>query len=378
MLTKFSVKNFKNFKDWLTFDFTNTKNYEFNKECIRGEVIKTALIYGINGCGKSNLGLALFDIIFHLTDMEKVWKIYGDYRNAKAKNAFIEFKYYFNFNGIILEYHYGKTDINTLLYERIIIHDAIVLEYDRRNSNEKFFKTSLVGTENLIKDLSQIKISVVKYIKSNTVLEINDESEVLQAFFEFTDSMLQFKSLDYRIYQGYEVGSVDVIEYIAKNHTEDFNKFLCEAGFDCHLVSRLVRGKDSLFFEFNGSRIDFLTNASTGTTSLTLFYFWLKRLEEHKASLVFIDEFDAFYHYELSEFVVKQLKKLDCQIILTTHNTWLLNNDLMRPDCCFILKDGKIAPLSSLTDKELREAHNIEKMYRAKVFDNERENIICI
>ena len=76
-----------------------------------------------------------------------------------------------------------------------------------------------------------------------------------------------------------------------------------------------------------------------------------------------------FYHKELSEFIVRQLKKLDCQVILTTHNTRLLNNDLMRPDCCFILKNGLLSPLSSLTNKELREAHNIEKMYRAKVFD---------
>ena len=140
-------------------------------------------------------------------------------------------------------------------------------------------------------------------------------------------------------------------------------------GLDITVIAEEVNGHKRLFMQFNNGKIGFYQNASTGTTALTLFYFWLKRIEEHNPSLIFIDEFDAFYHQELSEFIVRQLKELDCQVILTTHNTRLLNNHLMRPDCCFILKNGRLATLSYLTNKELREAHNIEKMYRAKVFD---------
>jgi len=89
-----------------------------------------------------------------------------------------------------------------------------------------------------------------------------------------------------------------------------------------------------------------------------------------KASFVFIDEFDAFYHFELSEAIVKLIKSLkNTQIILTTHNTDLLSNDLLRPDCYFFLKEGKINSLNNLTDKDIRKAHNMQKMYKAGSFN---------
>ena len=89
-----------------------------------------------------------------------------------------------------------------------------------------------------------------------------------------------------------------------------------------------------------------------------------------KASFVFIDEFDAFYHYELSESVQKRLRRITgVQVFTTTHNTDLMSNDLLRPDCYFILKDNKIKAISELTEKELRLAHNLQKMYKAGAFN---------
>lgn len=46
-----------------------------------------------------------------------------------------------------------------------------------------------------------------------------------------------------------------------------------------------------------------------------------------------------------------------------------MTNDLLRPDCNFVLKDNKITSLCNATDKELREGHNIEKLYRGGAFD---------
>ncbi len=68
MLTKFEVTNFKNFDKKLTLDFKNTNGYQFNTECVENNTVKKALVYGHNGIGKSNLGLAVFDIVSHLTD----------------------------------------------------------------------------------------------------------------------------------------------------------------------------------------------------------------------------------------------------------------------------------------------------------------------
>ena len=71
MLLEFHVKNFKNFKDELILDLSRTNNYEFSEEAVQDGVVKTALIYGENASGKTNLGYAIFDLILHLTDKEK-------------------------------------------------------------------------------------------------------------------------------------------------------------------------------------------------------------------------------------------------------------------------------------------------------------------
>jgi AAA15 family ATPase/GTPase len=120
------------------------------------------------------------------------------------------------------------------------------------------------------------------------------------------------------------------------------------------------------------SLIDFYDNCSTGMKSLTVLFYWLQNaiFNENPPSFVFIDEFDAFYHQRLSEYVVNVIKKINnCQFILTTHDTGVMSNDIMRPDCLFLMHKDKVESLSSLTDKELRFAHNIEKMYRAGAFD---------
>ena len=57
------------------------------------------------------------------------------------------------------------------------------------------------------------------------------------------------------------------------------------------------------------------------------------------------------------------------QKILTSHNTNLLSNRIMRPDCYFILTQDKLTSLANATERELREGHNLEKLYMSGEFD---------
>lgn len=101
-----------------------------------------------------------------------------------------------------------------------------------------------------------------------------------------------------------------------------------------------------------------------------LLFYWLKHFEE--ASFVFIDDFDAFYHSELAEQVYKLLKTQTgsdhLQCVMTTHNTNLLSNKIGRPDSFYIATPQKIAAMSSLTSREIREGNNIENLYLGKAF----------
>ena len=63
------------------------------------------------------------------------------------------------------------------------------------------------------------------------------------------------------------------------------------------------------------------------------------------------------------------IKLKDGAGITATHNTDLMSNDLLRPDCYFILENNSIKAISELTEKELRQAHNLQKMYQAGAFN---------
>lgn len=105
MLKKFSVKNFKNFSKEITIDFSDTGDYNFNTTLIKNSLLNNVLIYGKNAVGKSNLGLALFDITIHVVDKVNLAN-YKNYINADNPNEPATFSYTFQFDKHILEYTY--------------------------------------------------------------------------------------------------------------------------------------------------------------------------------------------------------------------------------------------------------------------------------
>lgn len=44
-------------------------------------------------------------------------------------------------------------------------------------------------------------------------------------------------------------------------------------------------------------------------------------------------------------------------------------NGILRPDCYFLMEGNRIGAFSDLTGRELREGHNLEKLYRGGEFN---------
>ena len=127
-------------------------------------------------------------------------------------------------------------------------------------------------------------------------------------------------------------------------------------------------GQRELYIVYPNRKIEFFSIASTGTQELLLLYYWIK-FALNDVKLLFIDEFDAFYHYELSAKIVKDISsRAGMQSFFTSHNTYLANNRIMRPDCFFILSEGQITSFADATERELREGHNLEKLLRSGEF----------
>ena len=367
MLRKFEVKNFMGFKENFCFDLTTNKKYEENQEMVEKGTVKKALIFGENGSGKSNLCSAIMDITFHIVDKEKLIIPNIAYLNADNRENRATFKYHFLFGKKRVVYEYAKSSCLELCFEKLYINEEQVLEYNYFDDTHNFIK--IPGTENLNKIHLPQHLSMIKYIFGNTVQK---DDSIVKQLVEFVNGMLYFKSLlDGNRYMGYKLGPDDMSSIILrKNKLLDFQNFLKDMGIHYNLVVvPTANGMQTIGVRFaSGKTIELFQIASSGTKTLWLFYCWLLEFENLK--MLVIDEFDAYYHYDLSEKILKLVNKFtNLQSVITTHNTFLMSDRVTRPDCCYIIKDRqKISPLCKLTKGELRKANNLEKMYREGKF----------
>lgn len=69
-----------------------------------------------------------------------------------------------------------------------------------------------------------------------------------------------------------------------------------------------------------------------------------------------------------SKLIVKKLMQAGVQFVVTTHNTSLMSNDLLRPDCYYLMGNNLIKLVSQCTDKEFHLVHNIENIYKGGGF----------
>ncbi|MCF7516537.1 ATP-binding protein [Pseudoalteromonas sp. L23] len=369
MLAKFCVTNFKAFSSRYEFDLTKTSKYEFNKECVKNSIVNKALVYGHNGVGKSNLGFAIFELVSHLTDRQCSSSLYKNFLNATCSSKTADFEYTFIFGDSVLNYNYSKSDPETLVKEEIIINGTLFAKIDRNKTTVSEINAD--GAESLKTDLGDSKVSIASYIKNNTVLEKNERNGVFHKFLDFVNGMLFFRSLNRNQYIGLEQGSTKISsDIIDKNKVSEFEEFLNSSGIKAKLCVLDSEDGKELGFDFGKKKIPFYDIASQGTQSLSLFYFWYLRLiKDTRVTFLFVDEYDAFYHHDLASSVITKLKEVAAQTIITTHNTSVMSNDLLRPDCYFLMHENSIHSLVNSTDKDLREAHNIEKMYKAGAFN---------
>ena len=91
MLSKFTVKNYRGFADKIEWDLSHPSGYDFNKTAIKDGIVKNGIIYGPNGSGKTNLGLAIFDIANHLSHKWKKPDYYTNFASASNYLNTVEF-----------------------------------------------------------------------------------------------------------------------------------------------------------------------------------------------------------------------------------------------------------------------------------------------
>lgn len=386
VLKRFEVHNYKNFKDTLVFDFSNVGGYKFNEECtIAHRFVGKSIIYGRNATGKTNLGNAILDI-------RKV--VIGSFRyppkikflNADSEETYASFRYDFLLGESEIGFYYTKDANGELRSEQLLLnhHCIYELDYEGRQFNHLALDDmareigtvvieryeALLSNEGVEDEDDGVQLPFIRFLLNNAAILPDSPIVKMEQFVAGMTGLGVTAQLRGISQQMRESRVFD--ELCQKKNVEEFEEFLNAMGVSCHLTSRqLPDGHYELYFAHN-TPIPFFETASSGTLSLMNLYIKFL-LPNRNMSFIYMDEFDAYYHYAMAENLVQYFKKKypHAQVILTTHNTNLMSNRLMRPDCLFILsEEGKLTALCDATGRELREGHNLEKLYIGGEFND--------
>ena len=368
MLKEFRVQGYRGFKDEIVWSFVPAGDYSFTPYAVSETgLIKSGIVFGKNGSGKSNLGYALFDIINHLADgVHRDDNYYDNFVYANHADGLVKFTYLFLFDGQELEYRYSKRGNRELVAEELKWDGDLILSLEK---NGALILHGFELSEQAKKDIEQggNAVSVVKFLLASIPLPSGHYLLKLQ---NFVQGMLSFKNLDQRRYMGLKSAEPTLGGFVIKNNLiDDLEAFLMEVSEQSYSLLKVEGDENNIYCLVDGEVIPLLKITSTGTSALLLFYCWMKQLEQQGASFVFIDEFDAFYHFALSKAVCKRLFNLPAQVFLSSHNTALMTNDLLRPDCYFVIDGKSVRSLPQLTDRDLQWGHNLERLYRGGAFE---------
>lgn len=365
MLQHFSVKGFRCFEDKLSFDLAANRDLAFRTDAIADGVVKTGVVLADSGSGKTMLGLALLDLSRHLTKNQMLdAPIFG------TPSELIEFTYLFKFGDQALSYEYGRTAYGELVYERIVIDGESYAEIDRRISSVASIQAA--GAESPTRDFSGSPLSIASYIYRRVPLAENPANKCFVQFFMFVEGMLYFNASDVNSYMGFTKSDKDVgasiVEY---GLLDELFEFLQACGLSYSLSEQNAGHHAFIGQSVGGQTVDFMDIASPGVRKLVTFFFWMKMTMatgRRHASFIYIDDMDGPHHLA-SVASFERAVKSSAQVLVATSSTSALNHPDARPDCCFVLGGGLISSFASRTKKELRQAHNLEKLHRAGAFD---------
>lgn len=382
MLKYFEVEGYRNFKNKLCLNLSDVAGYQFNQDCITPTgVIGKALIYGRNATGKTNLGKAIMDIVdrpIYVRGSEDLFFLNAD---TEAQEA--SFTYVFQFDNDEVCYSYTKASQLQMTSEKFLLNGQTVFYWEKGCPDFKELNLSLIQEESLYieayssaqfdddsEDENEGPMPFLKWLFNNRVYTSDSIIRKLQHYLRRMTFVSAGQSMRY--------GTISIErlfrQFLQPEIRNNFQTFLNEMGIPCELDAQILPdGRTGLYFVHRGKNIPFNQTASSGTIALLNVYLrYINSTYIPMPSLLYLDEFDAFYHYEMSEKLISYFKHQmpNTQVIATTHNTNLMSNELMRPDCLFILSvEGRLTSLKNATTRELREGHNLEKMYISGEFE---------
>ena len=408
MLIEFSVANFKSIKKRQTFSLVASKSAEladthtFNAPMGAGKggikLLRSAAIYGANAAGKSNL-LDALKVMGEMVTKSAGEKFRGDIvpvtpfmLDAGTRIVPSEFEIQFIAEGVRYQYGFSATP------ERIV--DEWLMAYPRNRAQHWFkriwmekkgayqweFGAFLTGEKNLWKKSTRdnaLFLSTAVQLNSQQLQPVHDwfanNTHLSGALGLYPDLVASLAE---------KIGKGKVLNFLkaADLDIDDLNMKKRKLGQDdlssdiSEPVQRLLLKEmegtpvyeiTSVHKDTDGKPVKFdFDDESDGTRRMFGFAgYWIDALEMGR--VVFIDELHEHLHLQLVKYLVRlfhdnKTNPYNAQLVFTTHETALLNQEIMRRDQIWFCernqqRETAVYPLTDFHPRKGRE--NLELGY---------------
>jgi AAA15 family ATPase/GTPase len=415
MLLEFRCKNFRSFRDEqkISLVAARSRSEEPDKRLIKSKIkdvsgLRCAAIYGPNGSGKSNLlkAMAQFSVIISAsqkrwdsTDKIPVWDPFVLDDNSKQEETEleasvvideVEYRYGFRFNekSISEEWLYEYAPKERTLFRRKTIDGRIEVDFVGRNLTGSTLETIRQLTRSNSLFLSAAaqnnyeKLATIQkwFVDRFNIINGQDCTQMLP----FTADMCKREEVKVRVKKmvSFADFGVEDFEVVEEDAPEGFKKMYAamlraakevspeaadkmgERDSFLHSEVRMMhRGADGKLYPLAA------TQQSRGT--LAFFSVLGPLLDELKdGSILLIDELESSMHPLLVQQLVRVFNDPDfnpkgAQFIFTTHNTSILDPQILRRDQVWFTEknqDGATV-VYPLTDYKPRKDQNLEAGY---------------
>lgn len=391
MLMQFSVRNYKSFRDKVTFDMSATNIHEHPGNTFSTDFdeafLKSSVIYGANAYGKSNFINALSfmkEKVLNQNSIETLspirFKDLTPYRFDDSRNKSSEFDIFFHYEG--KDYQYGFIlDEKKIDEEWLYCKDNIKEEYNeifkRKDSDIELIdtiKNSLTVNfeiyENvlLLNALSPFKIDEIrKVIDWFLKLKIlNVEKDIFDQWLyreQFAEKLKDeiYKANLLRMLRNVDIDIEDFL--IKKDKISDVDNSIS-------IILSMHKKKDN-----DSQQVPLLfEEESGGTRKLIILYNYIYDSFLNGTPLI-VDELDSRLHPLLLRFIIlmyhnPEINQNNGQLIYTAHDTFTLTREIFRRDqVWFVDKENQVSSLYSLVeykdinDKKIRNDATYYKDY---------------
>jgi len=408
MLIQFSVKNWRSVRDEQTLSLVKAKGDElselntFKPEApATNELLRSVAIYGANAAGKSNFINAMRAMTSIITEASSTRQP-GDslpvtpfLLDESTQSAPTEFEVSFIINNI--RYQYGFSATSTRIIEEWLIaypngrpQNWFSRQYNAESGEYSWsLGNSLTGQKQAWQDATtenRLFLSTATQLNSKQLKPVLNWFKYVVRFGSvsgwapnYTASQCEKTEQKQKILEFLRAADLDITDVAVK--TEKFSsKHLPDSLPEEVKKDILENMEDNIIFEIKtihtgaqNQRIEFeFDEESDGTQKLFSFAGpWLNVLETGR--VLFIDELHDNLHPKLVRFLVDLFQNpktntKNAQLIFTTHETSILNQDVFRRDQIWFCEKDKtqatsLYPLTDFSPRKGRE--NLEDAYLA-------------